>query len=120
MASAAYAQETGTIGDVKYLLDEGEATILDQPDNLAGDIVVPSSVTYNGTEYTVNRMMDGAFSSTQITSIVLPNSLVKIGGQPFYYCQKLKAVTLPEGMTSLGESFFYYCNSLISIKLPRG
>jgi len=117
---ASYAQETATIGDVKYLLDEGEATILVQPSTLAGAITVPATVTHNGVEYTVNRMMDEAFKGTKITSIVLPNTLTKMGSKAFLNCSSLKSVTLPEGITSLGESYFQNCSNLTEISLPAG
>ena len=50
----------------------------------SGDIVIPSSVTYEGSEYSVEKINDYAFNnSTGITSVTIPSSVKSIGNSPF-------------------------------------
>ena len=52
----------------------------------SGDIVIPSSVTYEGSEYSVEKINDYAFNnSTGITSVTIPSSVKSIGNSPFPY-----------------------------------
>lgn len=117
---ASFAQTKAKVGTVEYFLDEGEAIILEQPDTLSGDLVIPSTVSYNGVDYKVIGMNDEAFSGTKITSIILPSSMTVFGNKAFRNCEKLKSVTLPSGMTSIGDEYFEYCYDLASITLPEG
>ncbi len=50
-----------------------------------------------------------------MTSIVIPNSVVKIGDSAFYNCTNLTSVTLGENLTSIGNNAFYDCNKLDSV-----
>ena len=116
----ALAQETATIDGIKYSLDNGEATILEQDKSLVGDIVIPEKVSYNGTDYTVTSAEKRAFNITSITSIVLPNSITSLGSSCFDGCIRLKSITLPDGITSLPDFCFDDCSSLKSVTLPDG
>lgn len=112
------AQEI-SVGEVMYLLDDGEATVITQSTTLTGDIIVPETVAYDGKDYTVTRVLDNAFKDAQITGISLPKTLVKIGHSVCQNCDKLVSVSLPEGMTTLTEDFFYDCDALTTIALPQ-
>ena len=115
----ALAQETATIDGIKYsLYNNGEAMIMVQDESLAGDIVIPEKVSYNGTDYTVTSADYGAFSPTSITSIVLPNSITSLGWFCFKNCSSLKSITLPDGITSLSNNCFEGCSGLTFITLP--
>ena len=136
------AQGITTIDGVKYYLGNGEAMIMEQDQTLAGNIVIPEKVSYNGVDYTVTSMTDYAFQSTAITGITLPESLTSWGEYCFWWsklesivvpksvtslpascfhgCENLKSVTLHDGITSIGGSCFKGCTSLESITLPSG
>ena len=61
----------------------------------SGDVVIPSSVTYNGVEYSVTNIGDNAFSgSTDLTSINIPNSVTNIGRDAFTGCSNMTKVKL--------------------------
>ena len=136
------AQGITTIDGVKYYLGNGEAMIMEQDQTLAGNIVIPEKVSYNGADYTVTSMTDYAFQSTAITGITLPESLTSWGEYCFWWsklesivvpksvtslpascfhgCENLKSVTLHDGITSIGSDCFNGCTSLESITLPSG
>ena len=114
----AIAQETVTVDNIKYYIENGESTIAVQDENLSGDIVIPESISYDGNNYVVIRATNGAFQNTDITSIILPNSITSLGNNCFEKCNNLISVKLPDNITSLGDNTFSSCSKLSSIKLP--
>jgi hypothetical protein len=51
---------------------------------------------------------------SNLTSIVIPNSVTSIGGQAFYTCWSLTSVTIEaETPPTLGEEAFYYTNNCL-------
>ena len=60
---------------------------------VSGDVVIPSSVTNNGTTY----------------------SVTSIGDYAFYLCIGLTSVTIPNSVTSIADYAFEGCSSLTSI-----
>ena len=114
----AIAQETVTVDNIKYYIENGEATIAVQDENLSGDIVIPKSISYDGNNYVVIRATNGAFQNTDITSIILPNSITSLGNSCFKYCHNLTSVKLPDNITVLGDEAFCTCDKLSSVKLP--
>ena len=85
----------------------------------SGNVVIPSSVVYNGNTYSVTSIGDGAFfSCSGLTSVTIPNSVTSIGGSAFYDCSGLTSVTITNSVTSIGDYAFYYCSGLTSVKVP--
>ena len=85
-----------------------------------GDIVIPSTVTYEGTEYVVVGIGDDAFwRCFGLTSITIPNSVTTIGNSAFGNCTSLTSITIPNSVTSIGDEAFWYCSSLTSITIPN-
>ena len=78
------------------------------------DIVIPS--VYNGKP--VVKIADSAFSNSQLTSVIIPDSVTELGENSFRNCGSLTAIKLPEGILSIGNNAFSGCNLLSSINIP--
>ena len=59
----------------------------------SGSVTIPSTVTHNGTTYSVTSIGDSAFyDCSSLTSITIPNSVTSIGDKAFYECSGLTSV----------------------------
>ena len=90
--------------------------------NYAGLIsaIIPESVTYNGTTYSVTSIGEGAFCFCRgLISVTIGNSVMSIGENAFSSCCGLTSITIPDGVTSIGDRAFYGCGGLTSITIPN-
>ena len=58
-------------------------------------------------------------NNTEVTALVIPNSVTSIGERAFYKCSGLTSVTIGNGVTSIGERAFYECSGLTSVTIPN-
>ncbi|MDD6852665.1 MAG: leucine-rich repeat protein, partial [Bacteroidales bacterium] len=85
-----------------------------------GDVVIPSSVAYSGTVYSVSSIGGWAFKDCSgLTSVTIPNSVTSIGGGAFDGCSGLTSVTIGNSVTSIGDQAFYCCSGLTSVTIPN-
>lgn len=104
------------------LLDDGTYSIrAKSTENIPSEVVIPAS--YNGKAVTVIEKWAFCPSGSQldvniITSIVIPDSIVKIEMAAFSECINLKSITIPENVTILEMGAFQGCTNLNAIYLP--
>ena len=107
-----------------------------------GYVSIPSSITHNGTTYTVTAIGNHAFRNCDgLTGVSIPNTVTRIGNFAFYECPGLTSISIPYGVThlgwdalgktgltsvyipssvtSMGSEMFYYCTSLRSVTLSK-
>ncbi|NDV47152.1 T9SS C-terminal target domain-containing protein [Paludibacter sp. 221] len=84
-----------------------------------GDIVIPSTVEYEGKTYTVTAIKSNSFGwCGSLQSVQLPNTIKTIGNSAFYASSKLTSVNIPDGVQTIGEESFAH-TSLLSFDIPR-
>jgi len=86
----------------------------------SGDVVIPSSVMYDGKSFTVTSIGYHAFSnSAGLTSVTIPESVTSIGEFAFSYCSGPTSITIPTKVTTIGRYAFNRCSGLTSIIIPE-
>ncbi len=83
------------------------------------DVVIPSTITYEGKTYTVVAVGDKSFDEVEsIINVTLPETIKSIGVQAFYNCPSLAKININEGVTSIGDEAFALCPMLGNVTLP--
>lgn len=85
-----------------------------------GNVIIPSSIQYDGQTYVVNSIGKEAFCDCEdLTTVSLPNTIKKIDESAFSLCYKLDNITIPESVESIGYLSFQFCKKLRSITIPN-
>ncbi len=107
----------------------------------SGLVRIPSTVTHEGTVYTVTAIGASAFrQSSGLTGVTIPGSVTVIDYAAFYNCTALTQITIystlrtigdyafrqsgltsiyiPYGVQSIGRACFYGCSALTSATIP--
>ena len=97
------------VDGVLYWLDQGEYTARTENElsgsTYTGDIVIPSTITYEGVEYTVTEIGSYTFAESTITSLTLPNTIKKINAYAFENCTTLEELVVPNSVINCFHAF---------------
>ena len=139
------------IDGLLYKVINGSATVKGcvLPDD-ATTATIPTTVVIDGEEYPVTAIGENAFAScSNLTSIIIPNSITSIGRNAFYGCNNLQynkfdnayylgnnnnpylylikaesreitSCTINSGCKIIGRCAFEYCRDLQTITIPNG
>lgn len=110
-----------TRGNLKYTVNaDGQSVTVSGTSGSPKQLTIESSISDNGTNYTVTKIAMWAFYNARntLTEVTLPNTVDEIGYQAFFNCSKLTNVTIPEGVIKIGQAAFYGCSQLTSITIP--
>lgn len=77
---------------------------------LIEQVMIPNSV---------RKIGEGAFSRSEVMSVVFGDGVRDIPKESFFLCKRLEFVRLPAGLMSIGESAFRLCKNLRYIILPE-
>ena len=75
------------VDGIYYDISENKATVTSGGVKYSGDIVIPESITFENSKYSVTSIGDEAFDHCHsLTSVTIPNSVTSIGSAAFYKC----------------------------------
>ena len=87
----------------------------------SGNVVIPASVTYNGTTYSVTGIGTYAFrESPDLTDVTIPSSVTTIGSLAFYCCTGLASINCRAMTPPSQQSAFdtrHYNNTILYVPL---
>ena len=115
-ASAAESQESvsATYGDFEYEINDSSVAITKYTGS-AETVTIPSKIA----GYRVAYIDQYAFyACTNLSSIVIPNSVTTIGWGAFSSCTSLSSVIIQRGVINIDGDAFYGCSSLSNITIP--
>lgn len=95
------------------------AAIVNSTLNQEENVIIPSSIEYNGQTYQVTTISDNVFRYAKMKSVTIPESVKRIGNEAFYYCSNLTSIEIGKNVTSIGNDSFGYCTALTSIKVSE-
>ena len=78
-----------------------------------GNVVVPSTVEYEGQTYTVTGISENAFEDCDVSSVTLPSTITTLYHGAFWG-SSLKQITIPSSVTFIGD-FALDCPNLTKI-----
>ncbi len=97
--------------NVKFEISNGVIEYIAAEGDTSGILHVPGSVRV---------IDDGCFMYwSDMTGILLPDGLTRIGDRAFLDCRSLQNITLPESLTTIDDCAFLCCESLRSIRIPK-
>lgn len=103
-------------GYYTYLINDGEAVIIDVDNTISGNISTPQMLG----GYPVTEIGSYAFAACRdLTSVTISQGVNSIGSHAFYNCSNLKTEEIPESVNYIGDAAFLNCISLMDINLPK-
>ena len=108
-----FFSHTLTKKDVKKL-------IKNQINNKNSTITIPRRLRIFGIYKKITSIGNKAFEdNTNITKVIIPDSVKSIGGYAFSKCSALTSVDIPNSVTSIRERVFDRCSALTSVDIPN-
>ena len=89
---------TCTLGGLIYMITSKSLHTAElkeyEDDGPTGELVIPASIKFEGTDYSVTSIGQCAFQTTSLASVTVPASVTSIGKNAFMDCQNLQSVTV--------------------------
>lgn len=83
------------------------------------EVVIPSTVNYDGTDYPVTAVLPFAFNGTPVQTVTLGENIRTVGQASFSYCNQMTSLTLNTGLVSIEAEAFQNCSLLSAVTLPE-
>lgn len=97
--------------------NEAENTCYYGYDEPKGDVIIPEIVQFNEKTYSVDTIGYAAFARcSEITSVVLPNSVKVLAPYAFAECYRLHTLTFGNQLNRIDENAFYSDYGLTEVK----
>lgn len=86
--------------------------------SLSGSVIIPSTVTNNGTVYNVIRIGDNAFGNcSSITSVTISEGIMDILANAFANCSSLTSADIANSVRAIDYMAFSNCSALTSLTM---
>ena len=118
MAIPSFAQDFEIEG-VKYAVTETDECEVTGTTIWSGDLLIPSTVTFDDHTYRVTGIKNNAFRNTSLNSIELPNSIETIGDAAFEWSIIKGELKLPESLRTIGAEAFSRSQFTGSLTIPN-
>lgn len=104
-----------------YSVANGKAILIGPFMGKVGDVVIPDHVAFEDCRYTVVAMQEGAYRGCRdLTSLTLPDSMVRIYDGALNNCDNLTSLTISGGIIKIGTGVACGCSNLTRINVdPR-
>lgn len=98
--------------------------VTSNPNVYQGNIEIPEFVDYGNKTYKVVAIGDEAFNErsykrSELKSIILPNTVTRIGKSAFYCCGGLLSIDYPSSLETIDNNAFAECLNIESIEIPN-
>lgn len=105
------------VDGINYILgDDNTCTVT--VGNYIGNVVIPGAIESGDRRYQVTKIGARAFMScTELTSVDIPNTVLRIDIHAFDGCANLTSVVLPSNLVFIGNYAFNGC-SLTEVTIP--
>ena len=100
----ASAETVYTDGYYTYTVSNGNVTITNVSAAISGDVIIPAAL---GGCDVVAIGAHAFYECYNITSIIIPDSVIEIDVSAFYNCYRLANITIPDSVTSIDGMAFY-------------
>lgn len=116
LAATSVQAQTFEVDGNTYQVTGTSTVELTKGDSKSATVVIPSTVTYNGTDYTVKTLGEESFEWAAATSVTIPATVDSIKKNAFYYCS-LKEIKLSDGLKYIGP-YAFGSNDCTEIEIP--
>lgn len=110
-----------TIDNMGYYLDQDHkvaaCTGLQTEDADVTDLVIPSTVRYNGVTYAVVALYDNRYNQNKVRTLTLPRTLRHINDWGLSDYRAITDLEIPANVERMGENIVYNCPQLQRIKV---
>lgn len=115
------------VGNICYnIISHSDLTceVTSNPNVYQGDIEIPEFVDHGNKTYKVVAIGDQAFNErsykqSELKSIIIPNSVTRIGQSAFYCCGGLLSINLPSSLEVIDNNAFAECLNIKSVEIPN-
>lgn len=83
-----------------------------------GEVVIPSAVEYDGVEFSVTSIGEGAFYNKNVKSVYIPSCVESVGFNAFRMCYNMEKITISYGVKEIGAYAFSGCRKCASLLIP--
>ena len=106
-------QTTAQAQDYTYTINAGAVTIVEYT-GPGGDVVIPGSIA----GLPVVRIGFAFFGRTDLTSVIIPDTVTALGYGAFFGCSNLISIVIGNSVSTIDESALEGCVSLTNIHIP--